>query len=93
MFHVEQKEPGADREPTGSRQGADREPTGSRQGADRERKKKLDRKKRDRLGWPRSFDAFTSDRNKSEGEVSDCPLRDSETEPGRKGTIYYGSRD
>jgi hypothetical protein len=36
MFHVEQKEPGADREPTGSRQGADREPTGSRQGADRE---------------------------------------------------------
>lgn len=36
MFHVEQKEPGADRE----------------------RKKKLDRKKLDRLGWPRSFDAF-----------------------------------
>ena len=73
MFHVEQKEQGTDREPTGNRQGADREPTGNRQGADREptgnrqgtdreQKKKLDRNKRDRLGWSRSFDAFTPDR-------------------------------
>ena len=90
MFHVEQKEPGA-----GNRQGADREPTGSRQGTDREptgskRKNSTETKCATRLSP--FFRCLRSRPLKNEGELSGCTLRGSETEPGKDGTLYYGSR-